>query len=403
MPIYNYLAKKMDGESQNGTIEAPTKEAAAEILKEKELFLISLDEKSTKSFSGRLNVILNRVKNKDVVFFARQLSVMLEANVPVVKALRIQVKQTSNSTFKTIVSNIASDVDGGAKLSQALGRYPNVFDKFFIHMARAGETTGRLDKSLVYMADQIEKDYALKNRVKGAMIYPAFIISVLFVMGFLMMIFVVPKFVSIFESGNIELPITTRTLIAVSGFMASYWWLIIILVIGIIISLYIINKNKIGHFYFDLIRVKTPVIGQIVWKTIMVRFSRSLSSLLISGVPVTKSLEITSDIVNNDVYKAIIMEAAQEVEVGSTISGTFAKSPYIPMIVTQMINIGEETGKLDKVLIKIADFYESETETAIKSLVSLIEPIILVVIGLAAGGVIVSILMPMYQLTESFS
>lgn len=403
MPTFKYQAKKENGEPSTGIVEAPNLEAASELLKEKKLIIISIKERTFQQVFDKILNYMNRVRNKDVVFFARQLSVMLEANVPLVKSLRIMVKQTSNPYFQVIISDVASDVDGGAKLSQALGRYSKIFNKFFVHMIRAGETTGRLDKVLVYLADQMEKDYALRGRIKGAMIYPAFILSVLVIMGFLMMIFVVPKFVSIFESGNIDLPWTTKTLIFVSNAFVDYWWILMTLAVIFAAAFYIFNRSEAGHFYVDLLKVKIPIIGSINWKTYMVRFSRSLSSLLSSGVPVTKSLEITAEIVSNDVYKQIFMKAAQEVEVGKTISSVLIKDKNIPLLVTHMINIGEETGKLDRVLVKIGDFYESETDTSIKALVSLIEPMIMVLIGIAAAGLVVSILLPMYDLTESIT
>lgn len=403
MPSYRYLAKKTNGENVKGLVEAPNIKNASEILKDKQLIIISLKENPWQQVTDFFLNVMNRVRSKDVVFFARQLSVMLEANVPVVKSLHVLIKQTTNPYFKLIIGEIVDDVDGGAKLSQALKRYPKIFDNFFVYLVRAGETTGRLDKVLVYLADQIEKDLAIKGRIKGAMIYPCFIFGVLIVMGIGMMVLVVPKFVSIFEQSSIQLPLPTRILIGTSDFFVNYWWLLVIFVGVLASGIYLYSRNKAGHYYLDLIKIKIPVIGTIIWKTIMVRFSRSLSSLLTSGVPVTKSLQIVAEIVNNDVYRKIFFQTAEEVEVGKTISSILMKEKNVPLLVTNMISVGEESGKIDKVLVKVADFYESETDTAIKTMVSLIEPIILIVIGLAAMGLILSIILPMYQLTESFS
>jgi len=403
MPSYRYLAKKINGENAKGLVEAPNIKNASEILKDKQLIIISLKENPWQQVTDFFLNVMNRVRSKDVVFFARQLSVMLEANVPVVKSLHVLIKQTTNPYFKLIIGEIVDDVDGGAKLSQALKRYPKIFDNFFVYLVRAGETTGRLDKVLVYLADQIEKDLAIKGRIKGAMIYPCFIFGVLIVMGIGMMVLVVPKFVSIFEQSSIQLPLPTRILIGTSDFFINYWWLLIVFVGVLISGVYLYSRNKAGHYYLDLLKIKIPIIGTIIWKTIMVRFARSLSSLMVSGVPVTKSLQIVAEIVNNDVYRKIYFQTAEEVVVGKTISSILIKEKNVPLLVTNMISVGEESGKIDKVLVKVADFYESETDTAIKTMVSLIEPIILIVIGLAAMGLILSIILPMYQLTESFS
>lgn len=403
MPSFKYVARKKDGENAKGIVEAANIDFAANLLKDKQLIIISIKENPWQHLYDQALNIFNRVSRKDVVFFARQLSVMLEANVPVVKSLKVLIKQTSNRYFRLIISEIADDVDGGAKLSQALSRYPKIYNNFFVHLVRAGETTGRLDRVLIYLADQMEKDYALRGRVKGAMIYPAFIFGVLISMGVGMMIFVVPKFVSIFQQSNIQLPLPTKILIGISNFLVGYWWLVLVILIIIFGAAYVYSRNKNGHYYLDLLKIKIPIIGTIIWKTIMVRFARSLSSLLVSGVPVTKSLQIVAEIVNNDVYRRIFYNTAANVEIGKTISSVLIKESVVPILVTNMINVGEETGKVDKVLTKVADFYETETDAAVKALVSIIEPVILIVIGLAAMGLVVSILMPMYQLTESFT
>lgn len=403
MPSFKYVARKKDGEDAKGIVEAANIQFAADILKDKQLIIISIKENPWQHLYDQALNIFNRVSRKDVVFFARQLSIMLEANVPVVKSLNVLIKQTPNHYFKLIINEIADDVDGGAKLSQALSRYPKIFNNFFVHLVRAGETTGRLDRVLIYLADQTEKDYALRGRVKGAMIYPAFIFGVLISMGVGMMIFVVPKFVTIFQQSNIQLPLPTKILIGVSNFLINYWWLLLVIIIIFFGAAYIYSRNKNGHYYLDLLKIKIPIIGTIIWKTIMVRFARSLSSLLVSGVPVTKSLQIVAEIVNNDVYRRIFYNTAANVEIGKTISSVLMKEPVVPVLVANMISVGEETGKVDKVLTKVADFYETETDAAVKALVSIIEPVILIIVGLAAMGLVLSILMPMYQLTESFT
>lgn len=403
MPNFKYQARSESGQSVSGVVEAATAEAALAMLKEKQLIVVSLKANAWPRATDKFFNLFNRIRRKDVIFFARQLAVMLNAGVPLIRALRIAIKQAENVRFRAIIADIAADVDGGAKFSQALSRYHKVFDNFFVHLVRAGETTGRLDKVLVYLADQIEKNYALRSRITGAMIYPAFIFSTLFIMGIGMMIFVIPKFEEVFSTMGIELPVMTRILIGASKFMVNYWWAIILVLAVIAVVFYLFNHNPAGRYYLDLLKIKLPIVGTIVLKTAMVRFSRSLSSLLVSGVPVTKSLEIVSGIMNNVVYRDILLKTVSEVEMGKTVSSVLAAEKTVPILVTNMISVGEESGKIDMVLTKVADFYEGETESAVKALVSLIEPAILIIIGLAAMGLILSILMPMYQLTSSFA
>jgi len=403
MPVFKYQAKKIGGGNIEGLVEASNVDVASGILKDKQLIVISIKEKTSNNLVDKILDIFNRVKGKDLVFFARQLAVMLDASVPVVKALRVLTKQTGNKVLKIIIADVAFAVDSGTKLSQALAKYPNVFDNFFVSMIRAGETTGRLDKVLIYLADQIEKDYNLRSRIKSAMVYPIFILAVLIVMGVLMMIFVVPKFVEVLTTSNVPLPWTTKLLISISNFLVHDWWLLLFVIIVFGVSFYLFNRNPAGHYYVDLLKIKMPVIGPINWKTYMSRFGQSLSSLLTSGVPLTKSLQISGEIVNNEVYRRIILKAARKVEVGQTISSVFLQEKEIPLLVTNMIGVGEETGRLDTVLNKVADFYTDETEVSVRTLMSLIEPIILILMGVAAGGLVVSIIMPMYKLTESFS
>lgn len=403
MPIFKYQAKKARGGSIEGLVEASSEEAALNILKDKQLIVVSIKEKTSNNLINKMLDVFNRVKGRDLVFFARQLAVMLEASVPVVKALRVLTRQTSNKMLKLIIADVAFAVDSGTKLSQALSKYPNVFDNFFVSMVKAGETTGRLDKVLAYLADQVEKDYNLRSRIKGAMVYPAFIFSVLVVMGVLMMVFVVPKFVEVLTTANVPLPWTTKLLIAISDFLIHDWWLLLFIIIVFGVGFYLFNKNPAGHYYVDLLKIKMPVIGEINWKTYMSRFGQSLSSLLTSGVPLTKSLEICGEIVNNEVYRRIILKAAREVEVGQTMSSVFLQEKEIPLLITNMIGVGEETGRLDTVLNKVADFYTDETEVSIRTLISIIEPVILILMAVAAGGLVVSIIMPMYKLTESFA
>lgn len=401
MPLFSYIAKNNIGKSVKGSVESPNLEAANDLLRERQLIVLKIKEKSDEDVLEKMTRLLNRASAKDVTFFARQLSVLIEASVPVVRSLRVLIKQTNNEFFKTVIADVASEVDGGAKLSQALTRYPHVFDAFFVHMIRSGETTGRLDKVLLYLADQKEKDYDLRSRIRGAMIYPAFIIFTMFCIGVIMMIYVIPNLTSLITEGGGKIPLTTKILLGTSSLIINYWWALILLFILLVGSLIIYIRTEQGRYYYDLLLIKMPVLGSLYQRILLTRFSMSLSNLLASGVPVTQSLQIAGDIVNNAVYKELIHKTMVEVESGNSIASIFVHSNHVPPIVSQMMSVGEETGKLDSILQKLADFYTKEVENGINTLTSLIEPVILITLGVGAGIMVAGILEPIYSISGS--
>ncbi|MDP3970360.1 MAG: type II secretion system F family protein [bacterium] len=401
MALYSYTAKNTIGGTTKGVVDAPDEESAKNLLRERQLIVLTLKTKSRHNPYELLMNAMNKVKVKEVTFFARQLSVLINATIPVVRALKVLVKQTENKVFKEIISDVASEVDGGAKLSQAMARYPHVFDGFFVHMVRAGETTGRLDQVLNYLADQKEKDYALRSQITGAMMYPGFIMMAMIGIGVVMLIWVVPKLAGIITQGGGELPFATAVLLGLSSFFVGYWWLIILLVGIIGGGVYFFARTAQGKYYIDVLKLKLPVIGPLFQKVALARFAVSFSNLLSSGVPVTKSLGIAGDVIGNAVYQDIIKRTIVEVEGGNSISTIFATSKYAPPIVAQMISVGEETGKLDQILGKLADFYSKEVENSVATLTSLMEPMIIVTLGLGAAFMVYAILMPMYNITDS--
>ncbi|PIS42030.1 MAG: hypothetical protein COT24_05740 [Candidatus Kerfeldbacteria bacterium CG08_land_8_20_14_0_20_40_16] len=401
MAIYDYKAKDLKGNTTTGAVEASSEMVAADLLKERDLIVLALSERKRKTLFQTSLGFLRRVPRKEIVVFARQLAVMISATVPIVKALRILTKQTENVAFKIILSEVADEVDGGARLSDSLARYPQVFDDFFAHMIKTGETTGKLDEILNYLADQKEKDYDLTSKIKGAMIYPIFILIGLFVVGAVMMIFVIPKLTGILAEAGAELPISTKMLIGTSNFLQYYWWMIIIFVIVVIALYRIIARTEKGRMQIDLIKLKIPIFGNIYKKIYLTRFARSLSNLIASGVPLSRSLEIVADVVGNSTFKDLTRQTIKEVEDGNSIATVFAKSKIVPVMVSQMLTVGEQTGRIDKILNKLADFYAKEVENLVANLVSLIEPLIIVVLGAGVAVLVVSILLPLYSLSTA--
>ncbi|RJO59353.1 type II secretion system F family protein [Candidatus Parcubacteria bacterium] len=400
MAIFDYRAKNLAGQTVEGAVVAPTDGVAYDTLREKQLTIISLKERpKTAKFLG--TNLFSRVSIKEQVIFARQLAVMIAANVPIVRALRILVRQTKNVHFKMILSDVLDEVDGGAKLSTAMARYPQVFNTFFVSMVRSGETTGKLDEVLVYLADQKEKDYGIISRVRGAFIYPAVVLFAVVAVGVVMVIFVLPKLLTIFAEGGAELPVTTKMLIAVSDFVRNQWYVVVLIVAAAVGAFMWWRRTENGRRVLDILKLRTPIAGKIFTMIYLTRLSRSLSTLLGSGVPISQALAITGEVVGNHTYQAIIQRTIQEVEDGNSITTVFVKSKQVPLMLSQMMAVGEQSGRLDQVLLKVAQFYENELDGLIRNLVSLIEPLILLLMGVGVGFMVSSILLPIYNVSNA--
>ncbi len=400
MAEFSYQARNSNGDEVGGVVVAPNENVAYGMLRDKNLTIVSLYEKKAGKGLGRLS-FGSPVKQKEIVVFARQLSVMISSNVPIVRALRVLVKQTETIGFKTVISELADEVDGGAKLSASMAKYPKIFSNFFIQMVRSAETTGRLDEILVYLADQSEKDYDMKGKAKGAMIYPAFIIGAFGLVGVGMMMFVLPQLTSVFIDSGAELPITTRIFMGISDVLIAYWWAFLIVIVGLVVGFRFSITTAKGREIYDKFKIRTPIVGDIFNHLYISRFSRSLSTLLASGVPLTKSLDIVAELVGNTVYKNIITQTIKEVEAGASITSVFVKSKDVPLMLSQMMSVGEQSGQLDKILVKVADFYARELENSLNNLTALIEPVIMVVLGVAVGFLVSAIIMPMYNLSSA--
>ena len=400
MPIFKYKAFSRDKKLQTGIVEANDRDYVEETLREKGFSIVSISQVAAKK---KFNLSLfNRVKTKDVVVFSRQFSVLISANVAMVQALKILVEQTSNTTLKIIISEVADEVDAGSPLSEALGKRPNVFGNFFVSVVKSGETSGKLDEVLNYLADEMEKDYDMMSKIKGAMIYPAFVLCALLVVGVVMMIFVVPKLTAILTESGTELPITTKILIGTSAFMVSYWWLLIVIAGGLFFAFKFFVKKPQGKRLFDLMKLKLPIFGHLFQLIYLVRFARSMNTLIIGGVTITNSLKVTSEVVGNAIYQELIDKTIKEVEDGNSISSVFINSDTMPKMVSQMLSIGEKTGKMDIILARITDFYGREVATIVANLMTLMEPIIMVIMGVAVGIMVAAIILPMYNMASNF-
>lgn len=402
MAVFKYKALDKEGKIKQGLVEAVSENMAAEALRERGFSIVSIKERSAFKGAKQGFALFNRIKPKDLVIFSRQFAVMISANVAMVQALKIVAEQTDNLKLKAVVLDVSNEVDSGSKLSDALAKRPQVFSNFFISVIRSGETSGKLDEVLNYLADEMEKDYDMTSKIKGAMIYPAFVFCGLGAVGIIMMVFVIPKLTGILQETGAELPFATRILIGTSGFLQNYWWLLIIIIVGLIFGVRFIVSTSQGRKYLDILKLKLPVFGKLFQKIYLVRFTRSLNTLIVGGVAISNGLKITSEVVSNSVYRRLIEETIKEVEDGNSISSVFINSKEIPKMVSQMMSIGEKTGKLDLILERLTDFYAKEVTNTVANLMTLMEPLIMVIIGVAVGIMVAAVIMPMYNLAGQF-
>ncbi len=396
MSIYKYKVIDPAGKTLAGLVEAGSEEVAADTLREKGYSIISLylesEGKAKKQF------VFGSIGPKDMVVFSRQFSVLISANIAIVQSLRVLVDQTENLKFKMILAEIVDEIDGGSTLSDSLAKRPKVFDNFFVNIVKSGESSGKLDEVLDYLANEMEKEYDMMSKIKGAMIYPAFVSGMLLIVGYVMMVFVVPKLTDVLRETGTELPFATKALIATSDFLIAYWWMAIFLVFGTFFGGRYLLGTKPGRIVLDNVVLRLPIFGKLFRLIYLTRFTRSLNTLLVGGVTITHGLKITAEVVSNSVYKDLIEKTIVSIEDGHSISHEFSQSSHVPKMVSQMMSIGEKTGKLDMILRKITDFYAREIDNIVANLMTLMEPIIMVIIGLAVGVMVAAIILPMYQM-----
>lgn len=398
---FNYQARTKEGEIQTGTIEAGSYESAVKTLQRHDLAVIFLEPISAVPFYGRSLRIFQRIKTKDIVIFYRQMAILFEANIPLLEAIGSVTEQIKNPHFKEILFEVETDVRGGESFSRALVKHKKIFSSFYINVIQSGEVTGKLSDVLSYLADHAEKEYILNSKVKGALIYPAFILSAFVIVAVLMLVYVVPNLTSIFIETQTQLPFITKLLIGTSSILRSWFWLIIIIIAGLGFGYSHFLKTVQGKELRDRFILKVPILGGLFRKIYLARFSENLATLLKGGVPILKALGISGQVVGNSVYTHLLEEASDEVKRGGSISSVFEKDKKnIPPTVVQMIKVGEKTAKLDSILEKLYSFYQGEVDRAVNNLAQLIEPALIIVLGAGVAFLVASILMPIYNITS---
>jgi len=401
MPKYEYRARDAHNVILEGLIEAATQDIAAETLQDRGLSALSLEEHAEAMLFEWELPFFNKIPIKDVVIFTRQFAVLIGAKVPVVQGLKTVARQTRHARLQRAVLDVSTEVESGTPLSAAMARHPEAFSAFFVNIIRSGETTGRLEEVMGYLADQMEKDYDLTGRIKGAMIYPIIVIFGLVVAGFIMMTYVVPKLTATFTESDMELPWTTKALVAVSSFFQHNSILIIVAAAAFVAAFIVFTRRPTGRAIWDRFKLMFPVFGPLYKNIYIVRFTRSMTTLLNGGVDVPCALDICADIVGNEHFRRLIAETRKEVSDGNSITTVFMRDPLLPKMVSQMMTVGEETGRLSQVLEKLTEFFSRELDSSVRNLVSAIEPIIMLVMGGAVGVMVAAIMMPMYQMATS--
>ena len=406
MTSFNYIATNAQNKSVNGSIEASDRSAVMSALEKQGLRPISVKENlksKSHSFGGSF-FNSNKVKSDDLVMFTRQLSAMVGAGVPLLRALTSLEKHTESAGLKKVLSDVIKDVEAGAPLADALSRHPAIFSDVYINMVRAGEAAGILDEILKRLAMQQEKNATIRKKVKSAMAYPTVLIVITILAFFGLMLFVIPqigKILTDLGGPDAKLPGLTLAMLAISNFMTSYWFIVLPLVAGAVILVSRYLKTPKGRSQFHHLILKVPGVNNIIKKVAIARFARTFSALMGAGVAVLEALSVTAHAVGNVVYEQALLDAGEAVKNGDQLSSVIEKNPLFPAIVAQMLSVGEETGQTDKVLVKVADFYEEEVDVAIDGLSSIIEPVMIVIMGSMVGLIAASVMGPIAGLAQN--
>lgn len=400
---FRYVARTKVGELQTGFVEAGTREAAFTTLSGHDLFVLSIEEPREATWISSLIDYFKRVRQIDVAVFTRQFATLLEAGIPLSDALKSLYRQTRNPILREVVFEISGDIDAGLSLSQAMARHETVFSEFYVNLLRSAEVTGRVESVMGFLADYLEKEHILRTKVRSALIYPIFVLVLFFIVGGILVGVVFPQISPIFEEAGVDLPFTTRALLSLGGFVRE-WWLAIIIITLIFLGLIVdYARSREGRIVFDELAIKLPVLGNLFKKMYVARFAESASVLIKGGIPVTQAIEISSHTVGSAVYREALHEASEGIRRGELLSALIEKGGELfPPMVSQMIAVGESTGKLDDMLDRMAGFFTREVDDAVSNLVELIQPALMVVIGVLTGLLFASILLPIYNLVQAF-
>jgi len=394
---YSYKARTKEGKIETGTIEAYSKEAAALLLQKYNVFVTSLEEEQEKESLFKKVGLVKKVPKKDLTIFFRQLSVMLQSRVPVVQSLVSLASQNRNPYFRDVITKISNLVQEGLPLSEALNYYPNIFNNLYISLLRSGEASGNIAGSLQYISQNLERENDVAFQLRQAMIYPLFVVCILLSVLTIIVVEVMPRITELIKESNANPPFFTILILNFYSFLQQYWMFLILGIIFVIMMILFYFTTKEGRKSYDSFSLKIPFLGEILKKIFIARFCTNIATLITSGVSINKALEITQDTMNNSLYKEIIYQIKKEVSQGEKISSVLSKyQSYFPSFVVQMIKVGEDTGKLDKTLLEVVNFYNKETREMIDLFAKLLEPIMIIFLGIVVASLAISVLSPLY-------
>lgn len=399
---YAYKARTKEGKIETGNIEAHSEEAAVSLLQKYNIFVTSIKEDKLKKLFLEIR-FQKKISKKDLVIFFRQLAVMLESRVPIVQSLSSLADQAHKPNFKEVILKISGMVEEGVSLSKAMTAYPKIFGNFYINLVKSGEESGSISRALYYISDQLERENDIISQVRNAMVYPALVIFVFFVTIVIIAVGVMPRIADLVRESGSEQSLSTLRVLNFYRFLGAYWWILAIVFFLFIVSMVYYFKTKEGKKYYDKISLKIPLVGDILKKVFLARFCSNISTLLIAGISISKALKITEDTVNNTTYKRIIAEIGEGVSSGERMSSIMINhKDYFPSFVVKMIKVGEETGKLDKTLIEVVNFYQKEIKKSIDLFSTLVEPIMIILLGVIVAMLAISVFSSIYGVIGSF-
>ena len=399
--LFKYHAIDQDGHEREGTIEAPSKEIAVSALQRRNL-IISAIESSEKRSALEVNFsFFNRISNKDVVILSRQIATLFEAQVSALRVFRLLASEVDNKQLASVLTTVGDDLQGGSPISTSLARHPKVFTTFYVNMVRAGEESGKLSETFNYLADYLDRSYDLVSKAENALIYPAFVIAVFFGVMALMLTLVIPKISAVLLDSGQAVPVYTAIVIGFSNFLVHYGIFVLIALVAGAFYVWQLGKTERGKLVLDSLKLNVPYVGDLYRKLYLSRIADNFATMLLSGVSVVEAIDITGSVVGNAAFKVVLDDVAKDVKGGSSISDALGKHSDIPGIMVAMTKVGEETGELGKILTTLAKFYNREVTNAVDTLVGLIEPIMIVLLGLGVGTLLAAVLLPIYNLAGS--
>jgi type IV pilus assembly protein PilC len=402
--IFHYTAITQEGTKTEADIEAASVDAAISLLQKKSLSVVTIKDKGEESSGlSAIKLFKKKIKPKDVVIFSRQIATLFEAGVSALKAFRLLAAENDNEELQIQLTSVADDIEAGISLSDALAKKPELFSTFYVSMVKAGEESGKLNESFLYLADYLDRDYELRQKVKKALTYPMFVVGTFITIMVGMFIFVIPKMAAMFADQGAELPLITRIVLGISNIFVKYWIIVFpLLIIGGWLA-YRWAQTEGGARKVDEFKTKVPVFKNLYQRIFLTRLADNMNTMLSSGVPIVRSIDITAAVVDNLVYKDLLNRVSKKVQTGTAFSKALYEEEQVPNILVQMVRIGEETGELGYILKNLATFYKRELDTAIDNVIGLIEPAMIVGLGLGVGVLVSSVLLPMYSLSSSIS